>query len=58
MRREKTKKQSVRECCYVTTLNSFKRYFERPVATLNKFSKPNIITDLMQTIGKKVKIDR
>jgi len=39
---EKTKKQSVRESCYVATLNSVKRYFKRPVETLTKFSKPNI----------------
>jgi hypothetical protein len=42
MTREKTEKQSVRESCYVTTLNSIKRYFKRPVATLHRFSKPNI----------------
>jgi hypothetical protein len=40
--REKTKKQSVQESCYVATLNSVKRYFKRPVETLTKFSKPNI----------------
>jgi hypothetical protein len=32
----------VRESYYVTTLNSVKIYFKRPVETLTEFSKPNI----------------
>jgi len=48
----------VRESCYVTTLNSVKRYFNRPVETLAKFSKPNIYYVFNTDDRKKVKINR